>query len=272
MKLYTCKSAMAAFYYLMAIDEKVSADELAKFHEIGQELDPEAFPSYKDNLIVECEKYIQVAKDDEYYDVVLECVDKALLGQDNDTALIPSRLLVWNMLVVAFSNREYANAERRLIKHVVRLTETDESAFLQMEELLKAGMAIESELNWVKASDRPYSKVAPIVEELTHRLDHILLCAKELIDDEVDAPSIQAVEIKADMMDKLKAEIVSDSKMIAKDVKNTYREIKDSISSGLKKHREKRLEKLESKLGRSNQGLENGSMYLDTNPPEKGEE
>ena len=48
MKLYSRKSAMAVFYYLMAIDEKVSTDELEKYNEIGAEIDPESFSDYRD--------------------------------------------------------------------------------------------------------------------------------------------------------------------------------------------------------------------------------
>ena len=58
MKLYSRKSAMAVFYYLMAIDGKVSTDELEKYNEIGAEIDPESFSDYRDELIKKCETYI----------------------------------------------------------------------------------------------------------------------------------------------------------------------------------------------------------------------
>lgn len=268
MKLYSRKSAMAVFYYLMAIDEKVSTDELEKYNEIGAEIDPESFSDYRDELIKKCETYIQVDDDDEYYDIVLEGVDKALQGKEQEDQTIPSRLLVWNMLVIAFSNREYDNAERRLIKHVVRLTEMDDSVFLQMEELLKSSVAVEKELTWIKTSNRPYSEVAPIVEELDRRLANILQSAKDLIDDELSEPSTQAIEVKADVIDKVKEEIVNDSKMIVKDVKNTFREIAGPISAGFKKGKSRLL----GSLGRSNHGLESTQTDPANRTSEKGDE
>ncbi len=47
------------------------------------------------------------------------------------------RLLIWNMLVIAFINGECTKDEKRLIKHVVRVTKMDKSVFLEMEQLMK---------------------------------------------------------------------------------------------------------------------------------------
>ena len=49
------RAAVKAFYYLMAVDGAVTADEIECFDSIGAELDPEAFATYRDELIAECE-------------------------------------------------------------------------------------------------------------------------------------------------------------------------------------------------------------------------
>ena len=108
MKLYSARSVLSVFYYLIAIDGEISNDELEKFDEIGKEIDPDNYVSYKECLIEECKRQINSIKDEEdYYDILLESVDKALMAKNSEDINIPSRMLVWNMLVIAFSNGEY---------------------------------------------------------------------------------------------------------------------------------------------------------------------
>ena len=235
MRIVTKRNAMAVFYYLMAVDERVSEEEMQKFDEIGREIDPEEYLEYRDDIIGEGEKYLQTAGDDEYYDIVLECVDKALRMDASIDDGIPSRLLVWNMLVIAFSNREYENCERRLIKHTVRMTEMDDSIFLQMEELLKTSIAVEQELEWIKSSNRTYAEVAPIVEELNGRMAHILICAQELIQDELSEPSVQALEVKQDIFDQALSGMVAGTKKAFGSAKETIGQVATPMASGIKK-------------------------------------
>ena len=42
-------------------------------------------------------------------------------------------------------------------------------------------MDIERELTWIKATDRPYLKIEPVVSELTHRKKVIFDNVKDLI-------------------------------------------------------------------------------------------
>ena len=52
------------------------------------------------------------------------------------------RLLVWDLLTIAFSNADYAYAERKLIKHIVRVTGMEHSVFFEMEHSIKTVMAL----------------------------------------------------------------------------------------------------------------------------------
>ena len=105
-----------------------------------------------------------------YYEVVLEGVDKALAAQIDDPANgITVRLLVWDMLVIAFSNAEYSSYERKLVKHIVRVMGMDRSVFLEMEQIVKTNAAVENELTWINQSNRPYFEIRPIVDELERR-------------------------------------------------------------------------------------------------------
>ena len=181
------RAAIKNFYYLMAVDGAVTADEIECFDSIGAELDPEAFATYRDDLIAECEHQLKnIIDEEDYYEVVLEGVDKALVAQIDDlTKGITIRYLVWNMLVIAFSNTEYSSFERKLIKHIVRVMDMDRSVFLEMEQIIKTNAAVENELRWINQSNRPYSEIRPIVDELERRQKVVLTCARQLIEDEL---------------------------------------------------------------------------------------
>lgn len=187
MILFEKRAAVKAFYYLMAVDGAVTADEIECFNSIGAELDPEAFATYREDLIAECEHQLKTIIDEEdHYEVVLEGVDKALAAQTDDLGNgITVRLMVWDMLVIAFSNTEYSSCERKLIKHIVRITEMDRAVFLEMEQIIKTNAAVENELRWINQSNRPYSEIRPIVDELERRQKVVLTCARQLIEDEL---------------------------------------------------------------------------------------
>lgn len=181
------RAAIKSFYYLMAVDGAVTADEIECFDSIGAELDPEAFATYRDDLIAECELQLNnIIDEEDYYEVVLEGVDKTLVIQNDDPANgITVRLLIWDMLVIAFSNAEYSSFERKLIKHIVRVMDMDRSVFLEMEQIIKTNAAVENELSWINRSNRPYSEIRPIVDELERRQKVVLTCARQLIEDEL---------------------------------------------------------------------------------------
>lgn len=181
------RAAIKSFYYLMAVDGAVTADEIECFDSIGAELAPEAFATYRDDLIAECELQLKnIIDEEDYYEVVLEGIDKALAAQIDDPANgITVRLLVWDMLVIAFSNAEYSSFERKLIKHIVRVMDMDRSVFLEMEQIIKTNAAVENELSWINRSNRPYSEIRPIVDELERRQKVVLTCTRQLIEDEL---------------------------------------------------------------------------------------
>lgn len=206
MKLIENANALRAFYFMMAADGAVTDDEVQKFNEIGVSIDPDGFQTYRDTLITECCGQIPGAVDDEYYDIVQECMDKALLSDAaTEGNTVSARLLIWNMLAVAFSNIEYSDSERRMIGHVVRILGVDKSVFLEMEHLIRTAAAVERETEWIKATDKPYREVQPIVEELEKRVATIKRSVVALIDDEFVADEIY--EVQADIVDKTKAYI-----------------------------------------------------------------
>lgn len=186
MRVVSKKSALKTIYYLMSVDGDVSQEELASFGDIGNQL-ADNFVEIRDEIIEDCEKQlINIFDEEDYYDVIIEGTDQALLDHtDERSDGVTSRLLLWNLLVIAFSNNNFDNLERRLIKHIVRILEIDRSIFIEMEHLIKTNEAVMKELSWIKSSNRTYEEVSPIVAELENRKKIILSSATSLIEDEL---------------------------------------------------------------------------------------
>ena len=221
MKIIDTKNAMKAFYYLMAIDGDVSVDELDKFDEIGHELDGEAFSEYKESIIDECNtKILAAIDDDEYYDIIQEGLDEAVLSKSNNEVDhgISGRSLVWNMLAIAFSNDEYSDTERRIISHVVRVVKIEKSVFLEMEQLIKTAASVERVNKWIQASAKPYAEVRPIVEELEKRQKTILESAKALLEDEIESDTPYIEESKRGLLDDTMSKISEKVNPVASEI------------------------------------------------------
>lgn len=204
MKLISAKNAVAIFYYMMSVDGIKAETELQKLDEIGVQIDVENYSNYRDEMIERCENQKKSVIDEEdFYDVISEGVDKEIYADiSEDEIVIASRLLIWNLLVVAYSDDEYHRDERRLIKHIVRLSGMPTSVFLEMEQLIRALNEVENERKWLEISERPYFEIAPIITELDKRIVVISESAKNLIADETMAPFIGASDIKPNVSDR----------------------------------------------------------------------
>jgi uncharacterized tellurite resistance protein B-like protein len=231
MKLISAKNTIAIFYYLMSADGFIAEEELQKLDSIGVEVDAENYMSYRDDIIERCENQkLTVIDDEDYYDVISEGIDKELYSDiDDDEQVIASRLLIWNLLVIAYSDNEYHQNERRLIKHIVRVSGMPTSVFLEMELLIKSAIEVENERKWLSASNRPYNEIAPIVEELDRRIAYLSESAKNLIDDEVRTPSVEALEIKPTVFDHVENAVAP----VAAQVKEAVEPVASGISKAV---------------------------------------
>ena len=70
---------------------------------------------------------------------------------------------------------------------------------------MKTLTSIQAEINWAQQTNRPYSEIRPIIEELEKRQKVITESAEYLIADEIDADN--PYEYKPDFFDKTKEEI-----------------------------------------------------------------
>ena len=181
-KIVSTRSALKIIYYLMAADGEVFHSEEEKFDAIGKELDPD-FEKNKEQIVKECQAQLdKVMEPDDYYDVLQDGVEDALIlsRQTADTFITP-KLLVWDLLTVAYSDESYDEAEKKLIKYIVRKTNIDKAVFMEMESSILTLMDIEKELSWIKTTNKPYLVIEAMVNELADRKNVIFESVKDLI-------------------------------------------------------------------------------------------
>lgn len=174
--------ALKIIYYVMASDRVINKDEEDKFNEIGNALDPN-FAENRDSIISECKDQLSKKIDDaDYYDVIQDGIQDALISSMNviGTPITP-KLLLWDLLTIAYSDNRYDEVERKLLKYIVRKCDVDKSVFIEMESSLLTLMDIEKELTWIKTTDRPYLQIEAIVNELADRKNVIFESVKDLI-------------------------------------------------------------------------------------------
>lgn len=181
-KAISTRSALKIIYYLMAVDGEIFHSEEEKFDSIGKELDP-GFAQNKDQIVKECQAQLdKVIEAEDFYDVLQDGVEDALLmSRQTADSFITPKLLVWDLLTVAYSDESYDESERKLIKYIVRKTNIDKAVFLEMESSLLTLMDIEKELTWIKTTNRPYLVIEAMVNELADRKNIIFGSVKDLI-------------------------------------------------------------------------------------------
>ncbi len=181
-KAISTKNAIKIIYYLMAADGEIFHSEEEKFDAIGAELDPD-FSGNKEQIVKECKTQMdKVIDPEDYCDVLQEGIELALSSSSRtEAAFITPKLLVWDLLTIAYSDGNYDMSERRLLKYVVRKLNIDKAIFLEMESSILTLIDLERELKWIKSTDRPYLTVETMVNEIADRKNVIFESVKDLI-------------------------------------------------------------------------------------------
>ena len=105
--------ATRILYYLMAADGDVKPEELEKFDLIGNAL-LQNYAQIRDSLLQQCEDATsKINENDSRTDAINDLVDKEIeTAESSDDDLMDPSLLVWNMLVTAMSDQDYAESRK----------------------------------------------------------------------------------------------------------------------------------------------------------------
>ena len=176
------RNAIKIAYYLMAADGQIFHNEEDKFDAIGAELDPK-FAQHKLNIVWECQKQLdKVIDPEDYFDALKEGIDDALISsRKREDSFITPKLLVWDLLTIAYSDEKYDETERLLLKYIVRKLNVDKALFLELENCILTLMDLEEEVRWLKTTERPYLIIEAMLNEIADRKNVIFESVKDLI-------------------------------------------------------------------------------------------
>ncbi len=181
-KVLSTTSALRIIYYLMAVNGEIYHSEEEKFDLIGKELDPE-FMSNREKIVKRCKTQMKrVEERDDYYDTIQRGVTTAIsLSKPTKDSFITPKLLVWDLLSVAYSDDHYDESEKKLIRFIVKKLNVNETEFLEMESSFLTLMDIQKENDWIKTTNRQYKEIEKVVNELADRKAVILESVHDLI-------------------------------------------------------------------------------------------
>ena len=182
-RIVSVKDSLKLIYCLMAADGSISPEEEEKFQEIGNSLDPD-FEQWKDELTADLSMKEAVLPDeDEYFDFIHDYAAEILYKAEDTGEGIGAKTLIWDLLVMAFSEGDYSANERRLVRFAAKALSIDPAIPLEMEQTLRTITALDKEEEWLKSMNRPYSVIEEQVNELKERRETIITGVHALIED-----------------------------------------------------------------------------------------
>ena len=90
-------------------------------------------------------------------------------------------MLVWDLLIIAYSDGFYDPRERRLVRYTVKKLEIDIELFMRMEIGFLEMMHLDSELDWIRTQEHPRLQMKAIARELEAQKAAIFEEMKEII-------------------------------------------------------------------------------------------
>jgi len=166
--------ALKIMYLLMACDGEVTREEDEKFTLIAKDL-LENNIEEKNKVIEWCTKVINsVEEEEDYYDTVRDGIAEAMKEPVSEGSVIDSKILLWNLVVIAYSDENYSNNEGKILRFVARSLGVDRAFIPEMESSVQAIMAIEKEEEFLRNSDRKYGKIEAEMNELADRKTTIM--------------------------------------------------------------------------------------------------
>ncbi len=188
------EAALEIYYYMIAVDGEVKQVEMDKFIAILKESDDSISDMEKDEIKEELDEFIEICNqrletaidEDEYFEVIKERIDEI---KDESVRewftydCIEATGLIWNLMSIAVSDKEYSEIEKKLIRYMVRKFQVDKTIYLEMENAMSAIQEISKEIDWLKQSNKPYTLIESVIGTLSERQKVIFDSVKVLIAD-----------------------------------------------------------------------------------------
>ena len=177
------KDSLKLIYCVMAVDGSISPEEEDKFQEIGTSLDPD-FESWQGELMEDLSmKEAVLSDDEEYFDFIHDYAADIMYSAEDTEEGLGAKTLIWDLLVMAFSEGDYSATEKRLVRFVTKALKIDPALPFEMEQALRTVTALNEEEEWLKSLDRPYAVIEERVDEVRERRNTIISGVHALIAD-----------------------------------------------------------------------------------------
>lgn len=171
--------ALKIMGYLIASDKRIDDIEKQQIAAIKNDLDNND-SNELEVIMGEVEDTIKHSNDDDYMEYILDGVQDALANSKKEgNGTVDKKLLLWNLLALAYQDNVYSDVEKQIIRTVNRRMDIDQSIVLDLESAIKAINAIAIEIDEIKNN----SKSQEYIDELENRKNIILKSVYELIED-----------------------------------------------------------------------------------------
>lgn len=164
--------ALRLFYFLMSADGTLHDDEIEKFQAMFQELRGSDYIN-ENVLMHQCQtKLNENAGSSSPLITAIGCVDQILYEPtyiDDYEELVSPRLLVWDLLSIAYSDGDCHDAERELVSHIAKLVDVKEALVLEMESFVLTLLDLTHEEEWIKTTSQPYSVIESVLNDIEAR-------------------------------------------------------------------------------------------------------
>ena len=139
---FTVDDSLKLLYFLMNSDNKTTTEEKNRFYEIVTEFDPEKTID-KGALIAECEVILSEGNNEDNFDFIMDKVSAIIArSKEDNSGVISSKHLLWNMLVLAYSDENYSEEEKKIVRTACCQMEIDKNILQEMELAITTILAI----------------------------------------------------------------------------------------------------------------------------------
>lgn len=165
-------SCLILVYCVMNADGNLSSEEEEKFKEICSEFNPST-----NSLEV-----LSTVKDQAHDIDVTELANKTLEESENSTdGTVDPKLLLWDLIVVAWSDHAYSEEERSLISNIREKLSIDETVQMEMEQSYRTILALDKEKEQISQADIDEAEKTNKSAELDKRIEVIRASINALV-------------------------------------------------------------------------------------------
>ena len=176
------EDALKIAYLMMQADRFVTSDEEDKFMSICADLNVEKEKTTE--IVSYCDSVTSGIGDEDYMDAIRDGIRdliKDRVGKKDGT--VNGKLLIWDLLAIAYSDGEYSKEEEKIIRQTSTLVGIDKSVLPEFISSIHTIMAIDKEVAWLKQTDRKFVEIENELNELDDRKKNVLQGVYCLISD-----------------------------------------------------------------------------------------